>query len=75
MQEACRKDVERAFDVLQAWWTIVRHPATTWYLQTMHGVMTCCVIMDNMIVDTERPHGCNEHEWDFGVSWLSRTLG
>ncbi|KAK1601499.1 hypothetical protein QYE76_071921 [Lolium multiflorum] len=29
MQEACRKDVERGFGVLQAWWAIVRHPAKT----------------------------------------------
>ncbi|KAK1566270.1 hypothetical protein QYE76_037655 [Lolium multiflorum] len=36
MQEACRKDVERGFGVLQARWAIVRHPARTWSLKTMH---------------------------------------
>ncbi|KAK1606158.1 hypothetical protein QYE76_029831 [Lolium multiflorum] len=65
MQEACRKDVERGFGVLQARWAIVRHPARTWSLKTMHEVMTCCVIMHNMIVQNERPDGRNEHHWDF----------
>ncbi|KAK1631439.1 hypothetical protein QYE76_005754 [Lolium multiflorum] len=37
MQEACRKDVERGFGVLQARWAIVRHPARTWSLKTMHN--------------------------------------
>jgi hypothetical protein len=36
MQAACRKDVERRFDVLQARWVIVRHPAITLSLKTMH---------------------------------------
>jgi hypothetical protein len=28
--ESCRKDVERAFGVLQSGWAIVRHPMRTW---------------------------------------------
>jgi hypothetical protein len=29
-QEAARKDIERAFDVLQSRWAIVRYPARFW---------------------------------------------
>ncbi|KAK1670865.1 hypothetical protein QYE76_059024 [Lolium multiflorum] len=80
MQEACRKDVERGFGVLQARWAIVRHPARTWSLKTMHEVMTCCVIMHNMIVENERPDGRNENHWEFqetkrGTSITFPTIG
>jgi hypothetical protein len=31
----------------------------------MHQAMTCCVIMPNMIAETERPNGRNENGCDF----------
>jgi hypothetical protein len=75
MQEATRKDVERGFDVLQARWEVVRHPARTWSLKTMHEVMICCVIMHNMIVEDERPDGLNEHIWDFQGEMVAPSHG
>ena len=52
-QEACRKDVERAFGVLQSRFAIVRGPARLWDENTLQLIMTACIIMHNMIVEDE----------------------
>ncbi|XP_065639184.1 uncharacterized protein LOC112032148 [Quercus suber] len=53
-QEACRKDVERAFGVLQARFTIVRGPARFFHLETLQKIMKACIILHKMIVEDER---------------------
>ena len=52
-QEACRKDVERAFGVLQARFSIIRNPCRQWSLDTIADIMFACVIHHNMIMDDE----------------------
>ncbi|XP_010229580.1 uncharacterized protein LOC100827624 [Brachypodium distachyon] len=54
VQEAVRKDVERAFGVLQARFVMVRGPARWWDKKTLWYIMTACVILHNMIIDDER---------------------
>ncbi|KAH9457201.1 hypothetical protein Pst134EA_033057 [Puccinia striiformis f. sp. tritici] len=68
MQEALRKDVERAFGVLQARFAIVAQPARGWSQKKLYEIMKTCIILHNMIVENERgsPH---EHIYD-GVSAL-----
>ena len=53
-QEACRKDVERAFGVLQSRFAIVAGPARLWRKEILHDIMTSCIIMHNMIIEDER---------------------
>ncbi|CAN1302975.1 hypothetical protein LINPERPRIM_LOCUS25671 [Linum perenne] len=53
MQEATRKDVERAFGVLQARWAIVHGAARFWHRQKLKDIMYACVILHNMIVENE----------------------
>ncbi|XP_013720746.1 uncharacterized protein LOC106424527 [Brassica napus] len=55
VQEATRKDVERAFGVLQARFAIVKNPAILWDMRQIGMVMRTCIILHNMIV---------ENEWD-----------
>ncbi|KAJ9565986.1 hypothetical protein OSB04_001952 [Centaurea solstitialis] len=52
--EACRKDVKRAFGVLQSRFAIVAGPARLWRKEILHDIMTSCIIMHNMIFEDER---------------------
>jgi len=53
-QEGARKDVERAFGVLQSRFTIVRRPARLWKRKSVGRIMLACVILHNMIVEDEK---------------------
>ena len=53
-QEAARKDVERAFGVLQARFAIVRNPTLLWDKEKISNIIRACIILHNMIVEDER---------------------
>ena len=54
LQEAARKDVERAFGVLQACFAIVSLPCRLWATTTMKTIMKAVIILHNMIIKDER---------------------
>lgn len=53
MQESCRKDIKRVFEVLQARWAVLRGPEYGWDRANLVEIMTACIIMHNMIVEDE----------------------
>ncbi|KAK9293353.1 hypothetical protein L1049_021345 [Liquidambar formosana] len=53
-QESIRKDIERAFGVLQSRFAIVHGPLRFWDLATLKDIMIACIIMHNMIVEDDR---------------------
>nr|XP_023924897.1 uncharacterized protein LOC112036320 [Quercus suber] len=52
-QEACRKDVEHAFEVLQARFAIVYGLARFFHFETLQKIMKACIILHDMIVEDE----------------------
>jgi Plant transposon protein len=54
MQESTRKDIERGFGTLQKRFAIVRNPAKKCKDGKLSDIMTCCIILHNMIVENER---------------------
>ncbi|XP_073130843.1 uncharacterized protein [Henckelia pumila] len=58
-QESARKDIERAFGVLQACWAIVRGPARSYYRNDLRNIMYTCIILHNMIIEDEEVESIN----------------
>ncbi|GJW71613.1 ALP1-like protein isoform X1 [Tanacetum coccineum] len=54
VQESARKDIERAFGVLQGRWGIIRQPARALQINTLKRIMYCCIILHNMILQSEK---------------------
>lgn len=53
-QEGVRKNIERAFGVLQGKWLILQGSARFWGIDTLQDIMMTCLILHNMIIDDER---------------------
>lgn len=63
MQEAMRKDVERAFGVLQGKWHILARPCRLWQEEEMGQIIRACIILHNMTIEHKRgPDGVERVE-------------
>ncbi|XP_071713489.1 uncharacterized protein [Rutidosis leptorrhynchoides] len=61
-QESARKDIERAFRIVQGRWTIVQHPARPYYIRKIRRIMLTCVILNNMITEDNGRAFCGLEE-------------
>ena len=64
-QEAVRKDVERAFGVLQARFAVVKNPSKLWDKDKISNIMRACIILHNMIVKDERASFTQYNAFEF----------
>ena len=49
-----RKDVERAFGVMQARFAVIKNPSNLWDKSKIANIIRSCIILHNMIVEDER---------------------
>lgn len=69
-QESIRKDIERAFGVLQARWGILTKPGRVWQKQFLDDIVSCCVILHNMIIEDERHlHQAGDFENNYQIEY------
>ncbi|XP_035845838.1 uncharacterized protein LOC118492142 [Helianthus annuus] len=53
-QESERKDVERAFDVLNGRWGILNRPIRAMNKKTMHSIVYACIILHILLIKEDR---------------------
>lgn len=56
IQEACRKDVECAFGILQGRFHIIQRPALSWSLENLRLIWLTCILLHNLIVRWQQAH-------------------
>ncbi|GKC19674.1 ALP1-like protein isoform X1 [Tanacetum coccineum] len=54
VQESSRKDIERAFGVLQGRWGIIQQPTRAYQMNTIKRTMYCRIILHNMILQDQK---------------------
>jgi hypothetical protein len=65
-QEGARKDVERAFGVLQGMWKAVPTPIHTLEPYYLAAMVSCCLILHNMVGVSDRVMGDVKAKYDPG---------
>ncbi|XP_059654981.1 uncharacterized protein LOC132301773 [Cornus florida] len=55
-REAVRKDIERAFRVLQMRWAITHQLVLYWNTEDLNKIMKTCIVLHNMVIEDEGEH-------------------
>ncbi len=66
--ESVRKDIERAFGILQARFACLKKPSLYWKFQDLYNEVMCCIVLHNMIVRDEIVH--QDQSSDRSASYL-----
>ncbi|XP_022008224.2 uncharacterized protein LOC110907570 [Helianthus annuus] len=61
-QEVARKDIERAFGVLQKKWAVLQQPARAFTPKRLRLCMYACILLHNMIIEDEGRAICEYDE-------------
>ncbi|CAL2263859.1 unnamed protein product [Prunus armeniaca] len=72
-QEAYRRDVERAFGILQSRFAILRGPARFWHQEDLERIMNVCIILHNIIVEDERDEYASDDDDDDDATSMGPT--
>ncbi|CAL2276432.1 unnamed protein product [Prunus armeniaca] len=59
-QEGYKKDMERCFGVLQAYWAIIKGVARMLDEEVLQSIIMTCIILHNMIVEDEYDYDASE---------------
>jgi len=73
-QEGARKDIERAFGVLQRRFCILKRPARLYDRAVLRDVVLACIILHNMIVEDEKEQDIIEENLYLNVPPSSSTV-
>ncbi|BAS98471.1 protein ALP1-like isoform X2 [Oryza sativa Japonica Group] len=73
-QEGARKDIERAFGVLQRRFCILKRPARLYDRGVLRDVVLGCIILHNMIVEDEKEARLIEENLDLNEPASSSTV-
>jgi hypothetical protein len=72
-QEACRKDIERAFGVLVQQFQILQRPIKSWYWEDIVDIMDVCILLHNMVVENRRQDYSVSEYIEAGLQWYAAT--
>ena len=75
MQEGQRKDVERAFGVLQSRFAMISNPCRLWSRKKISTIMFACIVLHNMIIEDERDMEDGQRHYEYeGASQPPQVL-